>query len=190
MNAFFKALFFVFISEMGDKTQVVSFSLGAQHGLRNVLIGVFLGIAVMMTMTVGAGNLAGQLLPIFWINMVSGILFIGFGVWALKEDNETDEESKEVGKGFGPIIAIATTFFLAELGDKTVLASLAVASQEHQYLPVWAGSILGMFLADLLAIILGRVVGKNLPEKLIKYGSAAIFVIAGLYTIVDAFLHR
>jgi putative Ca2+/H+ antiporter (TMEM165/GDT1 family) len=188
MNAFLKALFFVFISEMGDKTQVVSFSLGAQYNLFNVLVGVFLGIVAMMTMTVGAGHLAGQFLPIFWINIASGLLFIGFGIWALKEESG-GEEKKEVGKGFGPIVAIATTFFIAELGDKTVLASLAVASQEHQYFPVWAGSVLGMFLADLLAIVLGRVVGKRLPDKVIRYGSAAIFVIAGVYTIVDAFLH-
>jgi putative Ca2+/H+ antiporter (TMEM165/GDT1 family) len=188
MSAFWKALFFVFISEMGDKTQVVSFGFGAQYSLFNVLVGVFLGIAAMMTCTVGLGDIAGHLLPVFWINIVSGLLFIAFGVWALKEHHE--EGGKELGTGFGPIIAIATTFFVAELGDKTVLASMAVASQEHQYLPVWIGSVLGMFLADLLAIVLGRALGKRLPEKVIRYGSAAIFVGAGIYTIVDAFIHR
>jgi Ca2+/H+ antiporter, TMEM165/GDT1 family len=187
MSAFLKALFFVFISEMGDKTQVVSFGFGAQYKLIHVLVGVFLGIAAMMTCTVGLGNVAGQLLPVFWINMGSGVLFIAFGIWALKEHHE--EDGKEIGSGFGPIIAIATTFFIAELGDKTILASLAVASQEHQYLPVWLGSVLGMFLADLLAIVLGRALGKRLPEKVIRYGSAAIFVIAGLYTIVDTLIH-
>ena len=131
MNAFLKALFFVFISEMGDKTQIVSFGLGAQYSLSRVLTGVLIGIAIMMTFTVGLGNLAGKFLPIFWINMVSGFLFVAFGIWALKEHH--DQSGKEIGTKFGPIIAIAITFFIAELGDKTVLTSLAVASQEHQY---------------------------------------------------------
>ena len=174
MSAFWKALFFVFISEMGDKTQIVSFSFGAQYSLFKVLSGVLLGIVVMMTLTVGLGHVAGQFLPVFWINIISGVLFIAFGIWALKEHHEHD--GKEIGTKFGPIFAIAITFFIAELGDKTVLASLAVASQEHQYFPVWLGSVLGMFLADLIAIILGRVLGKHLPEKVIRYGSAAIFV--------------
>ena len=71
-----------------------------------------------------------------------------------------------------------------------MLASLAVASQEHQYFPVWLGSILGMFLADLIAIVLGRALGKRLPEKVIRYGSVAVFIGAGIYTLVDAFMHR
>ncbi len=92
--------------------------------------------------------------------------------------------------GFGPIIAIAITFFIAELGDKTVLASLPVGSQERQYAPVWPGSVLRMFLADLIAIILGRMVGNRLPEKAIRYGSAAIFIGAGLYSFVDALIQH
>jgi putative Ca2+/H+ antiporter (TMEM165/GDT1 family) len=79
------------------------------------------------------------------------------------------------------------TFFLAELGDKTVFASMAMGGQFHDYLPVWAGSTTGMYLADLVAIICGRVLGKQLPDKLVRYGSAAIFLVAGLYTIFQAF---
>ena len=85
MNAFLKALFLVFISEMGDKTQVVSFSLGAQYSMFKVLTGVLIGITAMMTMTVGMGNIAGKFLPIFWINIASGLLFIAFGLFALRK---------------------------------------------------------------------------------------------------------
>lgn len=184
MQAFLQALFLVFVSEMGDKTQVVSFAFGTQYRLPTVLLGVFLGVTCMMTLTVAIGDAASHVLPVFWINVASGILFILFGLWALRPHHE--EEEKTVGGQFGPVVAVTATFLLAELGDKTVLASMTVASQQHQFLQVWAGSILGMFLADVIAIFCGRVLGKQLPDKVLRWGSAAIFIGAGLFTLATA----
>lgn len=187
MEAFWKAFVIVFISEMGDKTQVVSFAFGSQYGLPTVLLGVFLAIAGLMLATVGLGNIASQLLPLFWINVASGVLFILFGLWALRKHADSDE--KPVGEKFGALMAVMCTFFLAELGDKTVLASMTVASQQHAYWPVWMGSTLGMYLADVIAIVCGRVLGKQLPEPVLRYGSATIFIGAGLWTLVDTIMH-
>ena len=188
MEAFWKSLIFVFLSEMGDKTQIVSFALGAEIGVWTVLLGVFIAVALLMLCTVAIGVSAGHLIPTFWINILAGIIFLVFAGWTLRSHDE--EDSKTIGKKFGPLIAVIVTFFIAELGDKTVIASIAMGSQHKQYFPVWAGSTIGMYLADVIAIVSGRVLGKQLPEKLMRYGSAFIFAAAGIYTLVDAFMHR
>lgn len=183
MTAFLRSFLFVFLSEMGDKTQIVSFSFGSNYDIKVVLLGIFIGVAALMALTVALGTAAASLLPKFWINVVSGLLFIAFGIWALKPHEEGEE--KTLGEKYGPLVAVMVTFFIAELGDKTVLASMAMASQYHAYFPVWAGSTAGMFLADLIAVVCGRMLGKQLPEKVVRWVSAAIFVGAGVYTLYE-----
>src|SRR5437016_1522708 len=140
MQSFLKAFFFVFISEMGDKTQVVSLVFGTQYPFWVVMSGTLLGVALMMTATTAIGSVAGGLLPVFWMNIAAGILFILFGLSALRHHQESDQ--KTVGARFGPLIAVTATFVVAELGDKTALPSMVVAGQQHEFLPVWAGSVL------------------------------------------------
>jgi uncharacterized membrane protein YfcA len=77
----------------------------------------------------------------------------------------------------------------ATRAHKTVFASIAMGGKYHSYFAVWAGSTLGMYLADVIAIVCGRILGKHLPERVIKYGSAAIFIGAGLFTLYEAFQH-
>src|SRR5437868_4708714 len=91
---------------------------------------------------------------------------------------------------FGPFVTVAMTFFLAELGDKTMLATVTLASQQQQFLPVWLGSTLGMVIADGLAIWIGIVAGKRLPARAIQFGAAAIFLGFGLWTLVGTVLGR
>jgi len=185
MTAFWKSLIFVFLSEMGDKTQIVSFAFGTNYSLTVVLLGILIAVGGLMALTVAMGTAIASVLPIFWIKICSGVLFCLFGLWALKKHEEAHE--KTVGEKFGPLVAVMFTFFLAELGDKTVFASMAMASQFHAYFPVWAGSTIGMYLADLIAVICGRVLGKQLPDKVVRYGSALIFIVAGIYTVFEAF---
>jgi putative Ca2+/H+ antiporter (TMEM165/GDT1 family) len=84
---------------------------------------------------------------------------------------------------------VGVTFFLAELGDKTMLATVTIASQQQSFIGVWLGSTVGMVIADGLAIIVGKVLGKRLPEKIIRYGAALIFIASGAFTLVQAFRH-
>ena len=83
-------------------------------------------------------------------------------------------------------MTVAIAFFLAELGDKTQLATISLAAQYHSFLGVWLGSTFGMVAADGIAIVVGIIAGKKLPEKLIKYISTAIFIIFGAWIIIDA----
>ncbi len=91
---------------------------------------------------------------------------------------------------FGPLMTVAISFFLAELGDKTMLATVTIASQQRSFVAVWIGSSLGMVIADGLAIIVGKMLGRKLPEKGIKFGAALIFFASGIYTLVEALMHR
>ncbi|MDQ2870766.1 MAG: TMEM165/GDT1 family protein [Acidobacteriota bacterium] len=188
MTPFWIALSLVFVAEMGDKTQLVALAFATRYRAAVVLAGVLVATLVIHLGSVWIGEAAGKALPRFWIDLLAGAAFIGFGLWTLRGDELGDQKASK--DRFGPFLTVATTFFLAELGDKTMLATVTIASQQSSFLGVWLGSSLGMVLADGLAIIVGQVMGKRLPHKLIQYGAALIFLASGVFTLVQAFRHR
>jgi putative Ca2+/H+ antiporter (TMEM165/GDT1 family) len=189
VTAFWIAFGLVLIAEMGDKTQLIALAFATRFNTTVVVAGVFGATIVVHLFSVLIGELAGTALPVFWINLISGIAFIGFGVWTLRGDS-IDGDEKDKPSRFGPLLTVATSFFLAELGDKTMLATVAIASQQSSFVGVWLGSTLGMVVADGIAIIVGKVMGMRLPERLIKYFAAIIFFASGIVTIVIAIKHR
>jgi putative Ca2+/H+ antiporter (TMEM165/GDT1 family) len=189
LSAFWIALFFVLIAEMGDKTQLVALAFATRYKTSTVMAGVFGATLFVHLFSVILGEVAGLALPVFWINLLAGVSFIGFGLWTLRGDELGDEEKLSKSR-FGPLMTVAVTFFLAELGDKTMLATVTIASQQHSFIGVWLGSTLGMVVADGLAIIVGKVMGKRLPEKVIKYGAALVFIASGIFTIWQAFTRQ
>ena len=98
-----------------------------------------------------------------------------------------DEEDKVDRVGKRAVIAVGVAFFLAELGDKTMLATITLAT-DHGWFGTWLGSTLGMVAADALAIVVGRALGKRLPEKAIAYGAAALFFLFGIWLGIEAIL--
>lgn len=189
MTAFWVSFFFVFVAEMGDKTQLVALAFATRYSVKIVLAGVFGATLLIHLLSVFLGEAASWALPIFWIQLLAGLSFIVFGLWTLRED-KFEEDDKKGKPRFGPLMTVAVTFFLAELGDKTMLATITIASQYQSFIGVWLGSTLGMVIADGLAIIVGRVMGKRLPERAIKYGAAAVFILSGLFTLAGAWAHR
>lgn len=189
MSAFWIALVLVLVAEMGDKTQLVALAFATRYRAAIVMAGVFAATLLVHLFSVFLGQAAGMALPVFWINLLAGLAFIGFGLWTLRGD-ELDDEEKLSRTRFGPFMTVATTFFLAELGDKTMLATVTIASQQNSFVGVWLGSTVGMVIADGVAIIVGKVLGKKLPERAIKYGAALVFILSGIYTLVEAFIHH
>ncbi|HEX2909900.1 MAG TPA: TMEM165/GDT1 family protein [Chloroflexia bacterium] len=187
MTAFLIALFFVFIAELGDKTQLVALAFATRYRPMLVLGGVFVATLLVHLFSVLVGEVLGLALPVFWIKLLAGLAFIGFGIWTLRGDKLNDENKLSENK-FGPFVTVAVTFFLAELGDKTMLATITIASQQQSFFPVWLGSTIGMVIADGLAIIVGAVMGKRLPERTIQLIAALIFIGSGIFTLVEAFL--
>ena len=184
-DPFLISLFFVFAAEMGDKTQLVALAFATRYAAQTVLLGVFLATLLVHLFSVALGELLGLTIPVFWVQVRAGLAFIAFGLWTLRGD-EVEDDERFAERRFGPLMTVGTTFFLAELGDKTMLMTVTLASQHHSFVPVWIGSSLGMVVADGLAIIVGKVLGARLPEKLIKYGAAAVFLITGVVTLIGA----
>lgn len=182
MDAFWLALGMVFIAELGDKTQLVALCLSSRYNAWVVLGGITVATLVVHVFSVLLGGGVGHFLPQTWINLVAGLAFIGFGLWTLRGD-ALDDENCGAKPARSPFLLVATTFFLAELGDKTMLSTVTLATG-HALIPVWLGSTLGMVLSDGLAIIVGQILGKRLPERAIQIGAAVIFFGFGLYSVV------
>lgn len=185
-TAFLLALGLVFAAEMGDKTQLVALAFATRYKTSVVLVGVFVATILVHLLSVFIGEAAGLFIPLFWIKLSAGIAFLVFGLWTIRGD-ELDDEEKLTESRWGPLLTVGITFFLAELGDKTMLMTVTIASQQHSFVGVWLGSTVGMVLADGIAIVVGKVLGKNLPEKAVKYGAALIFFLSGVYIIYEAF---
>ncbi|NYI96346.1 putative Ca2+/H+ antiporter (TMEM165/GDT1 family) [Streptomonospora nanhaiensis] len=170
----------VFVAEMGDKTQLVAMSLATRYRAATVLLGITIATVAVHGFSVFIAEVLGLALPTDWLTLIAGAAFVVFGVWTLIGDELTDKDearaaSRRIRSG---LLTVAAVFFVAELGDKTMLATITVGTQ-YDWLPVWIGSTAGMVVADALAIALAAVVGKRLPERAIKIGAAVLFFLAG-----------
>lgn len=186
MDAFWLSMGMVFVAELGDKTQLVALCLASRFRAMTVLAGIFCATLVVHIVSVVLGCGVGRLVPAAWVALTSGIAFIGFGFWTLRGDSLSDDECANI-RGRSAFWLVFTTFFLAELGDKTMLSTVTLAAS-HSMIPVWLGSSLGMVISDGLAIIVGQVLGAKLPERAVKIGAAVIFFGFGLWSGVGGAL--
>lgn len=170
----------IFIAEMGDKTQLVAMSLATRYRFLTVVLGITAATALVHLASVLIAELLGKTLPTVWLTLAAGVAFLIFGLWTLRGDEMSvkDEEraaSRRIRSGF---LTVFVVFLVAELGDKTMLATIAVGTQHH-WLAVWIGSTIGMVAADTIAIAIGAVLGKKLPERAVRFGAAILFFVAG-----------
>ncbi|QUH01133.1 TMEM165/GDT1 family protein [Saccharopolyspora erythraea] len=178
----------IFVAELGDKSQLMAMTFATRYRAWQVLLGITLATTVVHAVSVLLGFGMGSALPTDWIGLVAGLAFLGFAAWTLRGDHLTEKEKGKAGRLAGSaVLAVTVAFFIAELGDKTMLATVTLAAQ-HDWLGTWIGSTLGMVLADALAIGVGLLLGKHLPERLIRYGAATLFAVFGALLTVDALL--
>ena len=176
----------VALAEIGDKTQLLAFILAARF---KKPVPIILGI---LAATVVNHGLAGALGA--WITATVspevmrwalGLSFIGMGIWTMIPDKIEKEETKIATK-FGVFGATLITFFLAEMGDKTQIATVALAAHYAAPLMVVIGTTLGMLIADVPAVFMGDKLASNIPMKLVHSIAAGIFAILGLATLFGA----
>jgi putative Ca2+/H+ antiporter (TMEM165/GDT1 family) len=182
MDEFFLSLGLIFLAELGDKTQLVALTLATRFRAGVVLAGIFVATLLVHLLSVGLGGLTGAFLSRGWIELLSGLAFIGFGLWTIRGD-ELDEDHGARQSLTSPFLIVTVTFFLAELGDKTMLGTVTLAAS-YSLLAVWIGSTMGMVLSDALAIWVGHALGKRLPERAVKIGAAGIFFVFGIYYVM------
>ncbi|WP_336924173.1 TMEM165/GDT1 family protein [Aquipuribacter sp. SD81] len=188
-----------FLAEFGDKSQLLAAGLSARLGRRVVLLGVALGIVAVQLLAVAVGSIAGALLPARPIGIVSGVLFVLVGLWLWREttgghDDEGPEDGAAPGglsgrlataTGRSAVLAVATTFAVGEMGDKTQIATVAIATQQDP-VATFVGASLGVFAANAIAVEVGARLAAVLPERVVLRGSAVLFVVVGVVVAVLA----
>lgn len=186
MNAFFLSFGVIFLAELGDKSQLMAMTFAARYRAIVVLLAITVATAIVHLASVVLGAVVGVALPTNIINVVAGVAFLGFAAWTLRGDKLTDEESAkaEQERSRSVFLTVGVAFFLAELGDKTMLATITLATDNGLF-GTWIGSTLGMVAADALAIGVGHLLGARLPERMIRIGAAAAFVVFGVLLIIE-----
>ena len=182
MEAFLISTGIVALAEIGDKTQLLAFILAAKF---RKPLPITLGILVATIANhAGAGLLGMGVAALFapeTLRWILGLSFIGMGLWVLVPDKFDDEDAKLTRHDVFLTTLIA--FFLAEMGDKTQIATVALAAQYHTVVAVVIGTTLGMMIANVPAVLLGNRIAGKLPVRLVHGIAAAIFLILGLATL-------
>ncbi|MFN0028207.1 MAG: TMEM165/GDT1 family protein [Acidimicrobiales bacterium] len=177
LNALLVSFGVIFVAELGDKSQLMALTFATRFKTLPVLVGITVATAVVHAISVLAGAALGAAIPTRVLNVAAAVAFVGFGLWTLRGDRLSEsEEQRAAQPARHAIVAVAVVFFLAELGDKTMLATITLAARSDQW-GTWAGSTLGMVAADALAIVVGRQLGSRLPERAIRIGAAVSFFV-------------
>ncbi len=171
---FINAFTMVFFAEMGDKTQILAMSLAAKYPLKKVITGIAIGVLANHSLAVALGYFLGKVLPMNIIGILAGALFVFFGLMSFKVEDEEEEADRPMK--FSIVGTIAIAFFIGELGDKTQITATALATQFASPLVVLAGTFTAMMATAAIGIAIGLLLGKNLPEMLIKVVSGFVFV--------------
>jgi putative Ca2+/H+ antiporter (TMEM165/GDT1 family) len=182
MTAFLTSVAIVFLAEMGDKTQLLAMAFASRFRWQTVLWGVFAATAANHLFAVYVGNYLTSIIPLQYIKIGAAVSFIIFGLWTIRGDKLEGEDKKF---NFSPFWTVAVAFFIAEMGDKTQLATVALAAEFNTIVPVWLGTTAGMLLSDGIGIILGIVLHKKIPEKKVKWFAAMVFIAFGLWGLYD-----
>lgn len=217
---FLVALILIMVGELADKSQLLALLLATRYKAWQVILGIFIATFVVHFFTTLAGQFLGAAIPRNAIPWITGVLFIGFGIWTLRGDTVEESEADRGGR-FGPVIATTIAFFFAELGDKTQIMTLAIAvdpgsailvylkgagptvqgwlaavgspdevSEMGRFWAVTLGSTVGMVIADAIAIGIGRLLSARMPELLMRRVSGVIFILFGALSIGSVLFAR
>ncbi|KWX00362.1 hypothetical protein TH66_16220 [Carbonactinospora thermoautotrophica] len=189
MTAFLVSFGIIFLAELGDKSQLVAMAFAARYRALPVLIGLTAATAVVHLISVFLGAGLGAAIPTRWVTLLAGLAFLGFAAWTWRGDDLDEGDIDRLDRSAkSAVLAASIAFFLAELGDKTMLATVTLATREGLF-GTWAGSTLGMVAADALAIVVGMQLGKRLPERVIRIGAGALFALFGLLLAIQALVY-
>ncbi len=187
----------VFVAELGDKTQLLALGYGARHGLRAVAIGLTIGYAAAGAIAALVGGLVGATLPERPIGLAAGALFLVFAVLAwrdLDDDDGNDAGDGDLGSAPGSVRrtatrtvigSIALAIAIAEFGDKTQLATAALAAQANP-VATWLGATGGEVAAGMLGAVAGNRIGQRIEPRKIQIASAVLFAGFGVALIAAA----
>jgi putative Ca2+/H+ antiporter (TMEM165/GDT1 family) len=185
MEAFLISTGVVALAEIGDKTQLLALVLAAKYRRP---VPIILGILVATLLNHAAAGVVGAWLAAWLgeelLRWILGLSFIAMAFWMLVPDKLDDEETKPAR--FGVFLSTLIAFFVVEIGDKTQIATVALAAKYSSLIAVVGGTTLGMMLANVPAVLLGEVAAKKLPLRIVHGVAAAIFAVLGLLVLLRA----
>ncbi|MBB3212794.1 putative Ca2+/H+ antiporter (TMEM165/GDT1 family) [Herbaspirillum sp. Sphag1AN] len=185
MDAFLVSTGVVALAEIGDKTQLLAFILAAKFRKPlPIIAGVFVSTIINHGFAGALGAWITSLLSPEILRWVLGLSFIGMAIWTLIPDKFDESEARFAR--FGVFGTTVVAFFLAEMGDKTQFATIALAAQYHAVLPVVAGTTLGIMIANVPAVLLGDRIAHRMPVRLVHAIAALIFALLGVAALLGA----
>ncbi|MBC3883434.1 TMEM165/GDT1 family protein [Undibacterium sp. LX40W] len=186
MEALLVSILAVTVGEIGDKTQLLALLLAARYRRP---IPIVLGILVATLANHALAGLLGHWVVTHFsaevLRWALGLSFLGIALWTLKPD-EMDDAGIQESK-YGVFMLTCVTFFIAEIGDKTQIATVALAAKYADLYLVVAGTTIGMLLADVPAVFLGKVASPNFPFKLVRWIAAGVFAVLGIIVLLNIF---
>lgn len=185
MEAFLISTGIVALAEIGDKTQLLAFILAAKFKRPlPIILGILVATIANHAFAGAVGAWITTVVGPETLRWVLGISFIAMAIWTLIPD-KFDEEDAKLNQS-GVFVTTLVAFFLAEMGDKTQVATVALAAQYHAFFSVVAGTTFGMMIANVPAVLIGDRLAHKLPIRLVHGIAAAIFAILGIATLLGA----
>ena len=186
MEAYLISTGLVALAEIGDRTQILSILLAARYRKPiPILAGVLVATIAAHLGAAAVGSFAGDFLRGPWMKWVLGAVFIAFAGWTLVPEKLDEEDvPKEIGHG-SVFLTTLVAFFLAEMGDKTQVVTVALGARFHQILWVTAGATTGMMIANTPAVYLGHAAASRIPVKSLRYVAAAALLAQGIWVLAS-----
>ena len=183
MDAFLVATGIVALAEIGDKTQLLAFLLAARFRRPlPIILGIFVATLLNHAFAAAVGALVSELLGPQVMRWVLGLSFLGMAIWTMIPDR-IDESEASIAR-FGVFMTTLLAFFVAEMGDKTQVATVALAARYTEMLAVVAGTTLGMMIANVPAVLFGERIANRIPLALVHGIAAVIFMGLGMATLM------
>lgn len=188
MSALALAFAVVFVAEFGDKTQLLTLVLAARLGVRPVLAGVAIATAALSALSVVAGASLRHALPAGAMTIAAGVTFCAVAVWVWRAPGPADnDQTPPRHHGAGAVATAALTFLVSEIGDKTMIATIALAAG-HPALAVWAGATLAVVAAEAVAVLVGKKMADHVASPLLRGATSGVFAATGIALLASRLL--
>jgi len=183
MEALLTSTGVVALGEMGDKTQLLAILLATRFARPvPIILGIFVATIVNHLLSALVGAEAASLLDSHWFRIAVALSFIVMAAWTLIPD-KADDLKDGTGR-FGAFVTTVIAFFLVEMGDKTQIATIALGARFHNVLEVASGTTIGMMIADVPAVFLGHELLRRVPLRTVRFVTAGLFAIIGIWLLL------
>jgi putative Ca2+/H+ antiporter (TMEM165/GDT1 family) len=184
MEAFLVSTMVVAVGEIGDKTQLLALVLAARFRRpAPIVLGILVATLANHTIAGLVGAWVRQVVPVALLRWLLAASFLAVALWALKPDRLEDEQPSSATR-LGVFAVTSTSFFLAEIGDKTQIATVVLAAQFNNLVAVIAGTTLGMLIADVPVVLVGRAVATRIPMRTVRVVAAGLFALLAIVALV------